>query len=83
MSRSRQPWPRFAPIYVVRQGDGQVVFSNSVTGPRLNQDTDEQLYTADFSAFHESGAFQLDVPGVGRSAPFRIGRDIHNDPFTP
>jgi endoglucanase len=66
---------------VVRQSDGQVVFSNSVSGPRQNQDTDEQLFTADFSAFHESGAFQLDVPGVGRSAPFRIGRDIYNDPF--
>jgi endoglucanase len=66
---------------VVRQGDGKVVFSNSVTGPHLNQDTDEQLYTADLSALHELGAFQLDVPGVGRSAPFRIGRDIYNEPF--
>ncbi len=66
---------------VVRQSDGHAVFSNSVAGPRHNQDTDEDLYTADFSEFHQSGAFQLDVPGVGRSAPFRIGRDIYNDPF--
>src|SRR5208282_5860526 len=52
---------------LVRQSDGHAVFTNSATGPRLNPDTEEQLYTADFSVFHETGAFQLDVPGVGRS----------------
>jgi len=66
---------------VVRQSDGQAVFSNSVAGPRHNADTEEELYTADFSAWHEAGVFQLDVPGVGRSAPFRIGGDIYNEPF--
>jgi endoglucanase len=66
---------------VVRQSDGQAVFTNAVAGPRLNEDTAEQLYTADFSAFRESGAFQLDVPGVGRSAPFHIGRDVYDEPF--
>jgi endoglucanase len=70
-----------ASFTVVRQSDGRTVFSNAVAGPRQNPDTDEQLYTADFSEVRESGVFQLDVPGVGRSAPFRIGSDIYNDPF--
>ncbi|HXR06602.1 MAG TPA: glycoside hydrolase family 9 protein [Candidatus Acidoferrum sp.] len=66
---------------LVRPGDGQAVFSNTVAGPRRNPDTEEDLYTADFSAWREPGVFQLEAPGVGRSAPFRIGTDIYNEPF--
>jgi endoglucanase len=66
---------------LVRASDGQPVFTNAATGPRHNQDTAEDLYTADFSAFRQSGAFQLDVPGLGRSAPFRIAADVYDEPF--
>jgi endoglucanase len=58
------------------------VFSGAVTGPVLNEDTKEQLYTADFSDCSVSGEYELDVPGVGRSAPFRIAPDVYREPFS-
>ena len=57
-------------------------FSGTVTGPVLNEDTQEQLYTADFSACSVSGEYELEVPGVGRSAPFRIAADVYREPFS-
>jgi endoglucanase len=67
---------------VVRVADGSTVFKGRVSGPVLNPDTQEQLYTADFSACSVSGEYELDVPGVGRSAPFRIAPDIYRDPYS-
>lgn len=66
---------------VVRIDDGSVVLSGTVTGPVANEDTQEQLYTADFSTLSEPGAYRLDVTGVGRSAPFRVDADLYRFPF--
>ncbi len=44
-------------------------------------DTQEQLYTADFSGLTQPGEYQLDVPGVGRSAPFHIAPDVYREPY--
>jgi endoglucanase len=66
---------------VVRAADDSKVFDGRVTGPVLDPDTEEQLYTADFSAFTCPGDYQLEVPGVGRSAPFRIAPDVYREPY--
>jgi endoglucanase len=66
---------------VVRAKDGTEALKGNVTGPVLNKDTNEQLYTADFSALKEPGEYILDVPGVGKSAPFHISADLYNQPF--
>jgi endoglucanase len=66
---------------VIRLPDRTVAFSDKVTGPALNADTGEQLCTADFSNFKQPGDYQLEVPGVGRSAPFRIGEDVYREPY--
>ena len=66
---------------VVRVKDNEKVFEGTATGPVLNADTNEQLYTADFSALKEPGEYQLDVTGVGKSAPFRVAGDVYNRPF--
>jgi len=66
---------------VVRVKDGAKVMSGKATGPVLNEDTREQLFTADFSTLKEPGEYQLDVAGVGRSAPFRVAADVYRDPF--
>jgi endoglucanase len=66
---------------LVRFADGTEVFSGVVAGPITNADTGERLFTADFSTFTNAGEFQLDAPGSGRSAPFRIGDDIYRAPF--
>lgn len=72
------PGSRFA---VVRVRDGVKVLEGTVTGPVLNEDTQEQLYTADFSALKRPGEYRLDVQGVGRSAPFRVAARIYDEPF--
>jgi endoglucanase len=69
-------------FFVVRLPSRLPVFYGAVTGPILNEDTQEQLYTADFSACSVSGEYELDVPGVGRSAPFRIAADVYREPFS-
>ena len=66
---------------VIRIPDGATVFTGKATGPVLNPDTQEQLYTADFSAITQPGVYQLDVPGVGRSEPFRVATDIYREPY--
>jgi endoglucanase len=66
---------------VVRVKDGAKIMTGRATGPILNEDTREQLYTADFSAFKEPGEYQLDVSGVGRSAAFNIATDVYRRPF--
>ena len=67
---------------VVRLPDRKTVFSGTVTGPVLNEDTREQIYTADFSACSVTGEYELDASGVGRSAPFRIAQDVYREPFS-
>ena len=66
---------------VVRVKDGAVVFQGTLTGPVTNTDTRELLYIADFSKFKKTGDYQLDVPGVGISAPFRVASDVYDEPF--
>jgi endoglucanase len=66
---------------VLRAADGSTAFAGKVSGPVVSKDTGEQLYTADFSALNQPGEYQLDVPGVGRSAPFRVAADVYREPY--
>ena len=66
---------------VIRVADGATVFPAKSPGRFSDPDTQEQLYTADFSKLKQPGDYQLDVPGVGRSAPFRVATDIYREPF--
>jgi endoglucanase len=66
---------------VVRLSDHSTAFTGTVTAPVLNPDTREQLGTADFSTVTRPGDYQLDAPGVGRSAPFRITADVYREPY--
>jgi endoglucanase len=72
------PCERFA---VVRVRDGSTALEGKVSGPVTNADTKEELFTADFSALRETGEFALEVPGVGRSAPFRVAGDVYDSAF--
>lgn len=65
---------------IVRSTDGSEVFAGKVTGPITNADTREQLFTADFTTFTNTGIFRL-VAGTELSTPFRISEDIYRDPF--
>jgi endoglucanase len=72
----------FATNYsIIRVADGRRVFSGEVSGPCTNMDTGEALFTADFSAVNEAGTYQIEVPGVGRSSPFRVAGDVYEQPY--
>jgi len=66
---------------VVRVADGAAVFKGEISGPVLDADTQEQLYTADFSTLNQPGDYELDVPGVGKSPPVHIAADIYREPY--
>lgn len=72
---------RCSDFSVVEESGGTVVFRGKATGPVHNPDTNEGLYTVDFSPLRRPGNYRLEVPGVGRSAPFRIARDLYRSPF--
>jgi endoglucanase len=69
------------PLHVIRVGDGSKAIDGDATGPVENRDTRERLYVADFSALDAPGEYRLEIPGVGRSAPFRIGEGVYREPF--
>jgi endoglucanase len=74
------PCDRFS---LVRVEDGKVVFA-SKAGPKIKtspSDTNETVQLADFSTFTTIGRYQLEVPGLGRSATFVIATDVWNVPF--
>jgi endoglucanase len=68
---------------VVRADSGAVVFTGQAGAPIATAatDTGETVQVADFSGFNAPGRYQLDVPGIGRSAPFTIAADVWNAPF--
>ena len=72
---------RFNEFTVRREPGGAVAFGGRASGPRRNEDTGEDIFVADFSALKEPGKYFLDIPGVGRSAPFRVGSDVYVEPF--
>jgi endoglucanase len=67
--------------FVVRAEDGKEAYAGRTAGPLPNADTGEDLFLADFSALKKPGVYYLDVPGVGRSASFRISRDVYDGAF--
>jgi endoglucanase len=68
---------------VVRVSDGAVVLTGRAGAPTATAGTDtgETVQVADFRALTAPGRYQLEVPGVGRSAPFTIATDVWNPPF--
>ena len=66
---------------VVRVSDGASVLQGTASGPVVNPDTNEKLWTADFSKLNEPGIYRLEVAGVGRSVGFRVGKDIYLEPY--
>jgi endoglucanase len=60
---------------------GKVVFEGEVTGPRQQEDVNEQVWTADFSPFTSPGEYFLEVEGLGRSENFPVGPQVYNEAY--
>ncbi len=66
---------------VLRRSDDTAILTGNLSAPVSNQDTGEQIATADFSSLHQPGEYYVKVEGVGRSPAFRIAPDVFNEPF--
>jgi endoglucanase len=72
-------------IEVHDASDGSFVWSGPIGGP-VDDDRASgpatQVWIVDFSAFCEEGEFYLEVPGLGKSASFRVEPDVFTQPFS-
>src|SRR5207249_2124269 len=66
---------------VIRVSDSSRALAGRASEPMLNEDTHEKLCIADFSALWQPGLYYLEVAGVGRTTPFRVGEDLYRFPF--
>src|SRR5262249_15158440 len=80
------PMPPGDMIEVHNVSDGSLVWSGQLSGPVItDRDTSgaaTQVWIADFSEFCVEGQFYIEVPGLGQSAPFRVGDDVFTDVFS-
>lgn len=73
-----RPAERFV---IIDAKEGREVLAGKISGPVRNADSDEYLYTADFSAVVEPGEYRLRIEGVGESAPFQVAADLYVEPY--
>jgi endoglucanase len=61
---------------IKRFSDGEVVFRGRLAPPQTDPNTGDRVQAADFSGLQRAGNFYLEVPGVGRSWNFTVGKNI-------
>ncbi len=60
---------------------GATVYSGIAKGVLHQDDVNQDIWIADFSAVQATGCFYLDVDGVGRSIDFQIGEDVYGQAY--
>jgi len=66
---------------VIRVSDHHAVFEGETSGAVHNNDTDEDIVCADFSALRDPGEYRLRIAGIVDSPPFRIAADLYREPL--
>jgi endoglucanase len=64
-----------------RSSDGAVVFHADLTPAQPDADTDDQVQAADFSSYRNPGTYYLEIPGVGRSWNFTLGKNVYQHTY--
>ena len=60
---------------------GKVALHAPIQAGKLDVDSGDTIQRIDFSKLKTPGDYVIDVPGVGKSAPFHIGNDVFNHAF--
>jgi len=61
---------------VRRTTDGAAAFHGKLTLPEADANSGDKVQAADFSGLSQAGTYYIDVPGVGRSFDFQVGRTV-------
>lgn len=72
---------RCSDFEVKKASDDKVVYAGTVTSPVHQDNVNQGACIADFSKFQMTGLYYLDVPGVGRSIEFKIGRSVYDEAY--
>lgn len=72
------PAGKSADFYVVTASDHRRVFSGRLQAARTIDYSPHTMQLADFSTLREAGRYQVEVPGLGYSAPFDIGHHVYH-----
>lgn len=68
-------------FHLRRAGDDQIVLSGQPQGPRKQQGLEQAIWLLDFSKLQTEGRYVVEVPGVGRSVEFEIGKDVYRQAY--
>ena len=66
------------PFYLVRAGTADTVFAGTLGAQATWGPSGEDVRQATFTPLTAPGTYVLDIPGVGRSHPFRVGAGVHD-----
>ena len=64
-----------------KASDNTTVFTGKVTGPFHQDDVNQDIWIADFSAFADTGEYYLEARGAGKSTVFKIADNVYNFPY--
>lgn len=67
--------------FSVVNSDGQTVCSGLTSEPVYGEDVKQDICHADFSRVKTPGEYYVEIPGLGRSASFRIADNVYADAF--
>lgn len=68
-------------FFVRRISDDFIEFKGKLGAPTADADSGDRVQIADFTRLEKSGEYYLDVPKVGRSWKFSIGKDVYARAF--
>lgn len=60
---------------------GKIVLKTVIGEPKDDPDSGDMVRSVEFSSVKKPGEYVVDIPGVGTSYPFRIGKEIFARPF--
>lgn len=69
------------PVVLRNVRDGTEAMRLQASAPMLDPDSGDTVREVDFSALRKPGEYRLEVPGIGSSFTFKIGKDAFAAPF--
>jgi endoglucanase len=61
--------------------NGKRFFKGKPSAAVKQEDVDQEVWTVDFSSVTKPGNYYLEIPEVGRSVEFPIGKQVYNDAY--